>query len=86
MNSRQPDPVHNAELRALARLPFLTMSACSECGTALLYCDRHDAFLCPVCDAWVEGTCAEADCPYCPGRPDKPSACSHPDEPHVRID
>ena len=62
------------------------MSTCQKCSTTLLYCDRYDAFLCPSCDTWTEGTCAEADCPYCPGRHDKPSACNHPDEPHETVD
>lgn len=52
---------------------------CERCVGDLLYCDRHDAYFCPVCDLWVERACPDPECPYCPGRPEGPSGCSHPD-------
>jgi hypothetical protein len=52
---------------------------CERCVGDLLYCNRHDAYFCLVCDLWVERSCSDPECPYCPGRPDKPSGCDHPD-------
>lgn len=43
-----------------------------------LYCDRHDAYLCPSCHTWVESPCSDPQCSYCPGRPDGPRGCDHP--------
>ncbi len=55
---------------------------CGVCGgSALLYCDAHDGDLCAHCDRWLNGVCGDPACPYCPGRPERPSECQH-DEDH----
>jgi hypothetical protein len=56
-----------------------SVSVCELCVSDLLFCDRHDAYFCPVCDRWQEGACTDPECTYCPGRPEKPSMCEHPD-------
>jgi len=56
-----------------------TVAVCDKCVGDLLYCDVHDAYLCPVCDRWQEAACADPDCPYCPSRPERPTLCAHSD-------
>ena len=54
---------------------------CEVCGgSKLLYCDAHDADLCPSCDRWLTGTCGDTECPYSPGRPEHPGECRHDEE------
>ncbi|TPG12240.1 hypothetical protein EAH86_20230 [Pedococcus bigeumensis] len=62
------------------------MSVCEVCVSDLLYCDRHDAYLCPLCDRWQESACTDPECTYCLGRPDRPSLCEHPDRHHKTHD
>lgn len=35
--------------------------------------EKHDAYFCKVCDAWLESQCTDSDCEFCPNRPEKPS-------------
>jgi hypothetical protein len=58
---------------------------CEQCGTNILYCDRHDAYFCSTRDAWAETACSGPSCTYCLGRPNAPSSCNHPDR-HYGID
>jgi len=58
---------------------------CDRCVGDLLYCMKHDAYLCPVCDRWTEAPCADPNCDYCPARPSRPSKCEHSDE-HFKTD
>ena len=58
-------------------------SVCEQCVSDLLFCDMHDAYFCPVCDAWVEAACGDATCDYCKGRAVRPSECIHPER-HYR--
>jgi len=54
---------------------------CEVCGgSSLLYCDAHDSELCPSCDRWLSTVCGDPECPYCPGRPQRPSECRHDEE------
>jgi hypothetical protein len=39
---------------------------CDVCVSDLLYCDRHGACFCPVCDRWQEQACTDSECTYCP--------------------
>jgi hypothetical protein len=48
-------------------------------GCDLLYCDVHDAYLCPVGDHWIDAACGDSGCSYCVGRQARPSACGDPD-------
>jgi hypothetical protein len=49
---------------------------CVSCGAARLYSGRYDAAFCPVEDEWQETRCGDKACPYCPGRPDRPSGAA----------
>jgi hypothetical protein len=44
----------------LARYPGTV--GCEQCGTNILCRDRHDAYFCPTCDAWVETACSDPSC------------------------
>jgi hypothetical protein len=55
---------------------------CDQCVSDVLYCERHDAYLCPYCNLWQESACGDPGCSYCPGRPEKPGTCAHPQD-HV---
>lgn len=55
------------------------VQVCDVCLSNRLYCDRHDADFCPACDTWASAPCGDSECPYCPGRPARPSECDHPD-------
>lgn len=44
----------------------------TECGHPRIYAERWDAYFCPVDDKWLEGTCGDPLCGYCPNRPDHP--------------
>lgn len=35
--------------------------------------EKHNAFYCPKCDAWLEPKCKVPTCEWCAPRPDKPS-------------
>ncbi len=37
------------------------------------YCDIHDAYYNPLKDEWLETACDDPTCPYCVGRPQRPS-------------
>ena len=56
----------------------------STCGP--LYCDRRHAYLCPVCDVWLDDACVDPACPHCPGRPAVPSACEDAERRYSRHD
>jgi len=55
--------------------------ACVICGQNILYSSDvnneqyvgYDAKFCKRCDRWLEGTCEDPLCKYCPDRPPKPS-------------
>jgi hypothetical protein len=50
-----------------------TVAVCDKCVGDLLYCDIHDAYLCPVCDRWQqEAACADPDCPTAPATQNDP--------------
>lgn len=53
----------------------------SPCGTNLVFCDVYDAFYCPACDVWTDRACGDRECPYCPGRSDRPSGTHTAGEP-----
>lgn len=38
--------------------------------------ERHDAYFCPACDAWIEGQCSDPKCSFCQTRPSRPSECA----------
>ena len=65
--------------RALRATVTAVAKVCERCVSDLLYCGLRDAYLCPVCDRWVENACSDPQCGYCPGRPERPSECDHPD-------
>jgi len=44
----------------------------TDCGHPRIYAERWDAFFCPVDDRWLETSCGDPLCPYCPGGPDRP--------------
>lgn len=48
---------------------------CERCKTTLFLDVRFDAWWCPRCDSWAEGTCGQSaeDCSQCAARPMKPS-------------
>jgi hypothetical protein len=54
---------------------------CPSCGTQPVRSDRHDAYYCPQCDAWLESRCEDENsggdyvppCEFCRYRPEKPS-------------
>lgn len=35
--------------------------------------ERYDAYFCQPCDRWLEEKCGDANCWFCPRRPDRPS-------------
>ena len=43
------------------------------CGSERKYFQRHDAYYCELCNKWLEPTCDDPDCWFCPDRPEKPS-------------
>lgn len=46
------------------------------CGHAKKFLKRnekHDAYYCEKCDAWIEKQCGSPRCDFCPTRPAKPS-------------
>jgi hypothetical protein len=45
---------------------------CSNCKFNLVYYEDFDAYFCPNCNYWTESKCSDADCEYCPNRPEKP--------------
>ena len=49
--------------------------ACGHEGHEVGYCERHDAYYCATCDAWLESKCADPTCVFCASRPQKPSQC-----------
>lgn len=38
---------------------------------------RYNSYFCLICDVWLERACNDPACPYCPGRPEKPSQALH---------
>lgn len=46
---------------------------CDECGCELKLNCYYDAYFCPDCDTWAEKKCEDEFCPFCLGRPNKPS-------------
>lgn len=45
---------------------------CKSCSASRIYYDDYDAFFCPECNVWLEGTCRDSSCNYCRSRPDRP--------------
>jgi len=45
---------------------------CFVCGTPASYNVEHDSNYCGPCNAWLEGVCKDAMCPFCPKRPKYP--------------
>jgi hypothetical protein len=38
--------------------------------------EGYDAYMCIVCDTWIESQCGDSECNYCSKRPEKPSMTS----------
>lgn len=51
---------------------FVDDSTCVHCGANRIYDDRHDAYLCPRCNLWLEDGCTDALCNFCANRPATP--------------
>lgn len=45
---------------------------CTTCEVNLVYYDDFDAWFCPKCNDWIESTCSDPNCKYCPNRPVTP--------------
>jgi len=45
---------------------------CSKCQHFQLFDIDHDSHFCPLCNIWLEGTCDDPECGFCPTRPEKP--------------
>jgi len=69
---------HQAGLRKQARKvrysQLYLSGICPHCGGLVLRNDRFDTYFCAKCNRWLDPcNCGDADCPYCPDRPAKPS-------------
>jgi hypothetical protein len=51
------------------------MKSCCETPWQV-YHEGCDAYMCVVCDTWLEGECDDLTCSYCKKRPEKPSMTS----------
>jgi methionyl-tRNA synthetase len=51
----------------------MNRNTCPDCHELKTYHSQHDTFYCENCDQWLEDTCGDAGCPYCTGRPSRPS-------------
>lgn len=54
------------------------MNLC-KCGMQKkpIYHKKHDAYFCEDCDQWLEDACEDADCQFCPTRPNRPSEADY---------
>ena len=50
----------------------LSIEQCTECKGPLLYFEEYDAVCCPRCNTWRDPKCSDANCSFCPRRPEKP--------------
>lgn len=46
---------------------------CEQCGSERQYSNKYDAYYCELCNKWLEETCDDVECDFCPTRPEKPS-------------
>lgn len=44
------------------------------------YNPQFDAYYCEKCDHWMEESCGDPQCRFCPERPFKPSLCVEEDD------
>lgn len=47
-------------------------SRCEDCGSVIIYYDKHDNEFCPNCNSWLTKPCADNTCIYCRSRPITP--------------
>lgn len=45
---------------------------CPTCNHIKLFDIDHDSHFCPLCNIWLESTCRDPECEFCPTRPEKP--------------
>jgi hypothetical protein len=50
-----------------------TPKKCEKCSTLIKYSVCYDCHFCPKCQLWLEGKCSDAECWFCPTRPEKPN-------------
>jgi len=50
----------------------MKMKHCETCGTKANFNEGYDAFYCPECNIWLEVSCGDSRCPFCPERPERP--------------
>lgn len=50
--------------------------SCSDCESLATRNETYDAYLCPVCEVWLESACTDPTCEFCVKRPATPSLAS----------
>ena len=50
-----------------------TCRTCEVCHNQFHHDEKYDADYCDPCDEWKDKKCSDADCYFCPTRPDRPS-------------
>lgn len=55
-----------------AYLPENQAVKCHHCQTSAIYHEDFDSYICVYCNEWLEKKCGDAECEYCPSRPDSP--------------
>jgi hypothetical protein len=45
---------------------------CTECKRAGILNTKFDSYFCEHCNIWLESACEDANCIFCPKRPEKP--------------
>lgn len=48
------------------------VSKCNKCDNRTFRNELYDAYVCVICNSWVEEVCSDKYCEFCCDRPEKP--------------